>query len=54
MNKLVATTVILLITAGTAMAQKGGKVPWRTDPQAAMADAKKKGLGMMLYFTSEG
>ena len=53
MKKVVATLTVLLITAGTAMAQNG-KVPWKRDPQSAMAEAKKRGMGMMLYFTSEG
>ena len=53
LNKVVATAVILLITAGTAMAQNG-KVPWRKDVDAAIAEAARTNRGMMLYFTSEG
>jgi hypothetical protein len=51
----------LLVTclfAATARAQDGGKLEWRgkgkDDPKAAMADAKRHGRAMMLFFTSEG
>ena len=45
----------VFLVAGSASAQvKGGKVPWNHDPQTAMQTAKKKGLPMMLYFTSKG
>ena len=45
----------LFLLAGSASAQiTGGKVPGNQDPQAAMQTATKKGLRMMLYFTSKG
>ena len=43
-----------LAATGLAQAQKGGKVAWNENPQKAMAEARKTGAGMMLYFTSEG
>ena len=46
------TIAALLVVAGTAGAQ--GEIPWKTDPKAAMEEAKKTGKPMMLYFTSQG
>lgn len=38
-----------------AAVQDGGLMPWHKDPpQAAMEDAKTRGLPVMLYFTSAG
>ena len=54
-KRVVVSVALFLFAAGSAFAQsKGGKVPWKTDPQAAIAEAKARGMGMMLYFTSEG
>ena len=33
---------------------KGGEVKWQTDAKKGMKLAKKNGMGMMLYFTSDG
>jgi hypothetical protein len=56
MKKLiVAAVAALAAVASTAYAQdKGGKVRWERNPQAAMERAKAEGKGMMLYFTSAG
>lgn len=44
-----------LLAATPALAQeKGGLIPWKYDPQKAIEEAETRGLGMMLYFTSEG
>jgi len=44
--------------ATVAAAQDGGKLDWKgkgkEDPKVAMADAKRHGKAMMLFFTSEG
>ena len=44
--------------ATAAAAQDGGKLNWRgkgkDEPKVGMADAKKQGKAMMLFFTSEG
>ena len=44
----------VLVMAAAASAEKGGEIPFKTDPQKAMRMAKAQGFGMMLYFTSEG
>ena len=50
----------LALAAGiccSAEAQDGGKIPWKGkkgDENAAMAEAKKSGKAMMMFFTSEG
>ena len=52
-----ALTMVLGL-AGAAAAQDGGKLDWKgkgkEDPKAAMAEAKRHGKAMMLFFTSEG
>ncbi len=54
-TKIIFGLVGLFLVAGSVSAQgKGGKVPWNQNPQAAILEAKKKGLPMMLYFTSDG
>ena len=49
---------MILGLATAAAAQDGGKLDWRgkgkEEPKAAMADAKRHGKAMMLFFTSEG
>ncbi len=49
---------LFLGLAGVASAQDGGKLNWRgkgkDEPKTAMADAKRQGKAMMLFFTSEG
>jgi len=56
--RLSMTLAISLGMAASAAAQDGGKLAWRgkdkDEPAAAMAEAKRKGLAMMLFFTSEG
>jgi hypothetical protein len=49
--------VLVLGLSGSAVAQDGGTLPWRgknEDPKAAMADAKRAGQPMMLFFSSVG
>ncbi|MBI4563456.1 MAG: hypothetical protein HY716_02015 [Planctomycetes bacterium] len=54
-RKLAVGALWICLAASVAAAQdKGGKIPWKHDPQANMAEAKGKGLAMMLYFTSDG
>ncbi len=52
------TLTFVLGLAAVAAAQDGGKLDWKgkgkEDPKAAMADAKRHGKAMMLFFTSEG
>lgn len=55
MKHSITVLAFVLALAGAASAQsKGGKIPWKTDPHAAMKEAAKIGKPMMLYFTSEG
>ena len=42
-----------------AEAQDGGKIPWKgkekdSDVKALMAEAKKEGKAIMMFFTAEG
>jgi hypothetical protein len=53
MRTIVALAAVLGLTA-PALGQDGGKIPWNKDPQAAIAQAKKTGKPMMMFFTSEG
>ena len=50
--------LLLLVLSSAAFAQDGGKLAWRgkdkEDPKLAMAEAKRQGKPMMLFFTSEG
>ena len=52
------TISLLLGMAAAAAAQDGGKLAWKgkgkEDPKAAMAEAKRQGKPLMLFFTSEG
>jgi hypothetical protein len=48
------TAVAALVACGPAVADEGGKLPWKKDPAAAIKEAAKDGKPMMLYFTSEG
>jgi hypothetical protein len=53
----VSAIAIILGLATSASAQDGGKLLWRgrtDDPKAAMADAKRAGQPMMLFFSSVG
>jgi len=43
-----------LILFVAAFNQDGGKMPWKKDPVAAIAEAKKSGKPMMIFFTSQG
>jgi hypothetical protein len=58
MRNLLWAVPMVLGLATAATAQDGGKLNWRgkakDEPKAAMADAKKQGKAMMLFFTSEG
>jgi hypothetical protein len=58
MRKNVWALSMLLGLATAAAAQDGGKLDWKgkgkEEPKAAMADAKRHGKAMMLFFTSEG
>ena len=58
MRKLWWAIPMALSLATAAAAQDGGKLNWRgkdkDEPKAGMADAKKQGKAMMLFFTSEG
>lgn len=45
--------------AARAEAQDGGKIPWQgkekdADVKALMAEARKEGKAIMLFFTTEG
>jgi len=59
---MVKTGLALMVMAGlcgSAAAQDGGKIGWKgkgkdDDVKTIMADAKKAGKPMMLFFTSEG
>ncbi|HEX7900972.1 MAG TPA: hypothetical protein VF950_24650 [Planctomycetota bacterium] len=47
----------ILGLAPAATAQDGGKLAWRgknEEPRSAMADARRAGKPMLLFFTSEG
>ena len=58
MRYLVWAVPVVLGLATAAAAQDGGKLNWRgkdkDEPKLGMADAKKQGKAMMLFFTSEG
>ena len=50
---------VFVAAACTAQAQDGGKIPWKgkgksDDVKAIMADAKKNGMAIMMFFTAEG
>lgn len=54
-KKMAVAVAFVLLVAGPAAAQdENGKIPWKRDVKSAMADARARGMGMMLYFTSEG
>ena len=46
----------LLVLGGTALAGGGGKIKWRPGKEhdAALAEAKRLGVPVVLYFTGEG
>ena len=58
MRHSISAMSMVLALATTAAAQDGGKLDWKgkgkEEPKAAMADAKRHGKAMMLFFTSEG
>ena len=58
MRTLAWAIPMVLSLATAAAAQDGGKLNWRgkgkDEPKVGMADAKKQGKAMMLFFTSEG
>ena len=53
-QRALITSAVLLLAAGSAFAQKGGKLPWQRNPYVAMKEAKARGIPVMLYFTSKG
>lgn len=49
----------LALAASVSPLQDGGKIPWKgkekdADLKAIMAEAKKDGKAMLMFFTSEG
>ncbi len=57
MRKMSLSLAMFVGIASAAYAQDGGKLPWKDskkNPQGAMAEAKKAGKPMLLFFTSEG
>ena len=58
MRHSISAMSMVLALATAAAAQDGGKLDWKgkgkEEPKAAMADAKRHGKAMMLFFTSEG
>lgn len=53
------TLVTALALGCLAQAQDGGKIPWKgkgadDDVKSIMAEAKKEGKAIMMFFTSEG
>ena len=58
MRKTLWMIAALAAFAAPAAAQDGGKLAWKgkgkEDPKEAMAEAKRQGKAMMLFFTSEG
>ena len=55
-KRVVVVAAVLALAAVPAVAQdKGGKIEWsELEPNDAMAQARRDGMGMMLYFTSKG
>jgi hypothetical protein len=51
--RLGLTCAAVLIVAGTAGADFGGKMPWVKDHDAAMRDAGKTGKPTLVYFTAD-
>ena len=57
MKSMLQTLAAVVVLSSAAAAQDGGKLPWRgknDDAKAAMADAKRAGQPMMLFFSSVG
>lgn len=59
MIRTMAALAVFLGAACGAQAQDGGKIPWKgkgkgDDVKAILADAKKSGKAVMMFFTSEG
>jgi hypothetical protein len=60
MNLRIGSTFTMALVIGClAEAQDGGKIPWKgkgagDDVKAIMAEAKKEGKAIMMFFTSEG
>jgi hypothetical protein len=60
MNMRLAWTLAIAVgLAPAAQAQDGGKIAWKgkeknADLKALMAQAKKEGKAIMMFFTSEG
>lgn len=53
------TTVALFVVvaanlAGAQDAPRGGKIEWRSDLEAGLAEARRDGRPAMLYFTDDG
>ena len=59
MSRTVMTLALFAGLSCAAEAQDGGKIGWKgkakgEDVKALMAQAKKEGKGIMMFFTSEG
>lgn len=59
MVRTMLALAVLAAACGSTAAQDGGKIGWKgkgkgDDLKTIMADAKKAGKPMMLFFTSEG
>ena len=57
MKSTAGALLALLALSASAAAQDGGKLPWSGksgDPKSAMAEAKRQGRPMLLFFTSVG
>jgi hypothetical protein len=55
--KCMLPALFTLALSASALAQDGGKLPWKgrnEDPKSAMADARRAGQPMMLFFSSVG
>ncbi|HLF92199.1 MAG TPA: hypothetical protein VJB14_01960 [Planctomycetota bacterium] len=57
--RMAAAMALLASACGAAGAQDGGKIGWKgkargEEVATLMAQAKKDGMAMMLFFTSEG
>jgi ABC-type sugar transport system substrate-binding protein len=59
MFRMMLALAVFAGACGSAAAQDGGKIGWKgkgkdDDVKTIMADAKKAGKPMMMFFTSEG
>ena len=59
MMRILSILAVCTIAACTPKTMDGGKVPWKgrgksDDVKGIMADAKRNGMAIMMFFTSEG